>query len=449
MRELNDGTPTTIAELPMSVLTHPHTSRRRPVGGGGGDSPVMSEARTIGKAEPPLDGPILIVDYDARWPTLFELEAARIRTVLGGLALRIEHTGSTSVPGLAAKPIIDLVLAVADSADEAAYVPALQRGGYTLLIREPDWYRTSDVQRARRRHQSARVLDRLSRDRAGTAVPGLAASRRRRPRSVCAHEARSGAEGMDTGARLRGCQARRHRRDHGASSRPTPGIDGRRCLSAAWSGSSASQPSAGGESTPRAYTKASAAACCYALARGLTSCRSKNPAASGFMLRALRYRNYRLFFGGQIVSLVGTWITTTAHELAGLPADRLGAPARRRRLRRPVPGVPARARLPASSSIAGTATGCWSSPRSISMLQSFALAALTLQRPHHGRGHHRAEHRPGHRQRVRHARAAGVSRHDDRGQGRPRQRHRAQLVDGQRGAPARAVDCRRAHCGDE
>ncbi|MGH9142527.1 MAG: GrpB family protein [Vicinamibacterales bacterium] len=100
----------------------------------------MSEARTIGKAEPPLDDPIVIVDYDARWPMLFELEAARIRTVLGGRALQIEHTGSTSVPGLAAKPTIDLMLAVADSADEAAYVPALQSDGYPLLIREPDWY---------------------------------------------------------------------------------------------------------------------------------------------------------------------------------------------------------------------------------------------------------------------------------------------------------------------
>jgi GrpB-like predicted nucleotidyltransferase (UPF0157 family) len=52
----------------------------------------------------------------------------------------IEHAGSTSVPGLAAKPIIDIVLAVADSADEEAYVPALESAGYELRIREPDWY---------------------------------------------------------------------------------------------------------------------------------------------------------------------------------------------------------------------------------------------------------------------------------------------------------------------
>jgi len=54
--------------------------------------------------------------------------------------LALEHTGSTSVPGLAAKPIIDITLAVADSADEAAYVPALEGAGYVLRIHEPEWY---------------------------------------------------------------------------------------------------------------------------------------------------------------------------------------------------------------------------------------------------------------------------------------------------------------------
>lgn len=54
--------------------------------------------------------------------------------------MRIEHAGSTSVPGLCAKPVIDIVLAVADSADENSYAPALQSAGYSLRIREPDWY---------------------------------------------------------------------------------------------------------------------------------------------------------------------------------------------------------------------------------------------------------------------------------------------------------------------
>ena len=60
--------------------------------------------------------------------------------MLGDRALLLEHVGSTSIPGLAAKPIIDMLLAVADSADEAAYVPALEAAGYSLRIREIDWY---------------------------------------------------------------------------------------------------------------------------------------------------------------------------------------------------------------------------------------------------------------------------------------------------------------------
>jgi GrpB-like predicted nucleotidyltransferase (UPF0157 family) len=94
---------------------------------------------TIGELQS-LAGRILIVDYDPRWPELFGREADRIRTVLGCRALRIEHTGSTSVPGLVAKPIIDMLLVVTDSADEAAYVPSLEAAGFVLRIRETDWY---------------------------------------------------------------------------------------------------------------------------------------------------------------------------------------------------------------------------------------------------------------------------------------------------------------------
>lgn len=83
---------------------------------------------------------ILILDYDARWPELFERESRRIRAALGSDALRIEHVGSTSVPGLAAKPIIDLLLVVPNSADESAYAPSLEAAGYILKIREPKWY---------------------------------------------------------------------------------------------------------------------------------------------------------------------------------------------------------------------------------------------------------------------------------------------------------------------
>ena len=96
-------------------------------------------AYTIGELKP-LSSRILIVEYDPQWPELFAREADRIRSLLGSRALRIEHAGSTSVPGLAAKPIIDLLLVVADSAEEDAYAPALERAGYVLRIREPNWY---------------------------------------------------------------------------------------------------------------------------------------------------------------------------------------------------------------------------------------------------------------------------------------------------------------------
>lgn len=94
---------------------------------------------TIGELNP-LSKPVLITDYDPRWPELYEVEANRIRGALGECALRIEHAGSTSVPGLPAKPTIDIVLVVADSAEEDSYVPALEAAGYSLRIREADWH---------------------------------------------------------------------------------------------------------------------------------------------------------------------------------------------------------------------------------------------------------------------------------------------------------------------
>jgi len=86
------------------------------------------------------DRKIPLADYDPRWPALFRRKADRIRAALGAGVLRLEHTGSTAVPGLAAKPIIDITLVVADSTNEAAYVPALEGAGYVLRIREPEWH---------------------------------------------------------------------------------------------------------------------------------------------------------------------------------------------------------------------------------------------------------------------------------------------------------------------
>jgi GrpB-like predicted nucleotidyltransferase (UPF0157 family)/ribosomal protein S18 acetylase RimI-like enzyme len=96
-------------------------------------------AVTIGQLEF-LDGPVRLAEYDARWPERFAREEQRIRRALGDGVLRLEHVGSTSVPGLVAKPRIDILLVVSDAADEPSYVPALQAAGYTLRVREPDWH---------------------------------------------------------------------------------------------------------------------------------------------------------------------------------------------------------------------------------------------------------------------------------------------------------------------
>ena len=90
----------------------------------------------------PLTGPINFVESDEAWPALFAREEARIRGILGDRVIRLEHTGSTSVPGLAAKPVIDITMTVADVLAEPAYVPDLEAAGYRLVIREqePEWY---------------------------------------------------------------------------------------------------------------------------------------------------------------------------------------------------------------------------------------------------------------------------------------------------------------------
>ena len=145
---------------------------------------------------------------------------------------------------------------------------------------------------------------------------------------------------------------------------------------------------------------------------------STRPTASvAFMLRALRYRNYRLFFGGQIVSLAGSWITTTAtswlvYRLTG-SAVLLGL-------------VGFAGQFPAFllGPFAGILVDRWDRRRLlvvtqvISMIESFALAALTLSGRITVEWILVAQRRAGHRQRVRHAGAAGVPQRDDREQGR-------------------------------
>src|SRR3954470_9723667 len=92
-------------------------------------APVSEEylrTSTVGELTA-LAAPILLVDYDPQWPHRFQEEAQRISAALSQRALRVEHVGSTSIPGLTAKPIIDIVLVLADSGNETEYLPALEK----------------------------------------------------------------------------------------------------------------------------------------------------------------------------------------------------------------------------------------------------------------------------------------------------------------------------------
>ncbi len=99
----------------------------------------MTEQRS-NEADPELGRAIEVAPYDPAWPRLFDDQAARIRAALGAAALAIDHVGSTSVPGLAVTPVIDIHLTVRDSADEPSYAAALEAAGYRLAHREPAWF---------------------------------------------------------------------------------------------------------------------------------------------------------------------------------------------------------------------------------------------------------------------------------------------------------------------
>lgn len=113
--------------------------------------PTANEITAFSYAPPPAgatpwvaghesrEGDIEIVEPDPSWPASYETVAEVVRSALGARVLHLEHVGSTSVPGLPAKPIIDLDLTVADSADEAAWLPHLLAAGFLHTVREPWW----------------------------------------------------------------------------------------------------------------------------------------------------------------------------------------------------------------------------------------------------------------------------------------------------------------------
>lgn len=103
-------------------------------------NPMVTEADDTFLLGSPEKREIRIVPSDPRWPERFELHRQHVSAALGDTLLAIHHIGSTSVPGLAVKPIVDILVIVLDSSDESSYVPALEAAGYVLRMREPDWY---------------------------------------------------------------------------------------------------------------------------------------------------------------------------------------------------------------------------------------------------------------------------------------------------------------------
>jgi GrpB-like predicted nucleotidyltransferase (UPF0157 family) len=85
-------------------------------------------------------GEVVLVEYDEGWPARYLQHEERIRAALGDRMVEVHHAGSTSVPGLAAKDVIDVLLVVPDPTDEAAYASALEAAGYTFHLREPEWH---------------------------------------------------------------------------------------------------------------------------------------------------------------------------------------------------------------------------------------------------------------------------------------------------------------------
>ena len=102
-------------------------------------TPEQMAAALVG--EPPATWQsIIIEDYDPAWADRFATASLLLGETLSSLIIAIEHVGSTSVPGLPAKPIIDIDLLIEDTADESRYLPALEELGYRLILREPWWY---------------------------------------------------------------------------------------------------------------------------------------------------------------------------------------------------------------------------------------------------------------------------------------------------------------------
>jgi len=116
-----------VSPYPREVMERFHGSAEQLAAGSVGARPASWDS-------------IMIVDPDPTWPDRYRAAALTIRGVLGELAVTVDHVGSTAVPGLPAKPVIDIDLTIEDTADELRYLPVLAGLGYRLVLREPWWY---------------------------------------------------------------------------------------------------------------------------------------------------------------------------------------------------------------------------------------------------------------------------------------------------------------------
>ncbi|WP_192581099.1 GrpB family protein [Micromonospora noduli] len=116
-----------MAEYPQNVVQRFH------------GTPEQVDAGLVG--EPPRTWEsVVIEEYDRAWAQRFIAVRSSLTEALGALIIGVEHVGSTAVPGLAAKPVIDVDLVIGDTAEESGYLPALERLGYRLVLREPWWH---------------------------------------------------------------------------------------------------------------------------------------------------------------------------------------------------------------------------------------------------------------------------------------------------------------------
>ena len=150
------------------------------------NAPLTEEqlrAVTVGEVAP-LNGTIPLEPYNLEWPAMYARLGKQIRDVLGAKVLLLEHVGSTSIPGLSAKPIIDMVLAVEDSADEISYVPPLVAAGYVLRIRGTRMVRASLAEVPRHRWESSCVFPGMRGDRPHAGVSRSVAVKRCGPETL-------------------------------------------------------------------------------------------------------------------------------------------------------------------------------------------------------------------------------------------------------------------------